>query len=503
MVESASINKSLFVLAQCVEAISKKQARIPYRESKMTRILSLGQNNGLTVMILNLAPVRSYHLDTLSSLNFANRTKKIEVNEVENKPFFRMGSKTEPAPPPFSQAQNMNRQPLRPKVISHNVVPIRDATTKAEKPVKAFSVYADKEKPANARPNHLAGPGHARSVAEPQKRTSSEAVPTVARPSKLLRPSASSTKLPRIDGTAMTQQSIEALIERKVAEKLAEKALNMQVPESSSQAIPADVQARLDALELRIGSQESGRAEGLQYLLMAKQHVVRGEDASALKMYQLALPFFPDNEKLAHKMLKLQEKLDRKAKEWKSNTNSVGVSLSVDSGAEHDRTERRRGVDEDDEEYQEEDYAHEEDDGEVFEAHYRSKSRKPRRQLGVYRDTAGQDEEVGARWDQQGTESEDELAYALALDGSQQTPRSKHILRVINTRDVAQIRLLRGVGAKKAEMIVNCLCEMDEEVEGGERGRMGRIRDINELGSLKGVGAKGVERMREGVNVAV
>lgn len=65
LVESASINKSLFVLAQCVEAINKKQSRIPYRESKMTRILSLGQNNGLTIMILNLAPVKSYHLDSL------------------------------------------------------------------------------------------------------------------------------------------------------------------------------------------------------------------------------------------------------------------------------------------------------------------------------------------------------------------------------------------------------------------------------------------------------
>ena len=65
LVESASINKSLFVLAQCVEAITKKQSRIPYRESKLTRILSLGQNNGLTVMILNLAPIKSFHLDTL------------------------------------------------------------------------------------------------------------------------------------------------------------------------------------------------------------------------------------------------------------------------------------------------------------------------------------------------------------------------------------------------------------------------------------------------------
>lgn len=83
MMESASTNKSLFVLAQCIEAITKKQTRIPYRESKMTRILSLGQNNGLTVMILNLAPTKAFHMDTLSALNFANRAKKIELKQAE------------------------------------------------------------------------------------------------------------------------------------------------------------------------------------------------------------------------------------------------------------------------------------------------------------------------------------------------------------------------------------------------------------------------------------
>lgn len=66
MVESANINKSLFVLAKCVEAVSTESARVPYRESKMTRILSLGQNNGLTIMVLNLAPTRPYHLDSKS-----------------------------------------------------------------------------------------------------------------------------------------------------------------------------------------------------------------------------------------------------------------------------------------------------------------------------------------------------------------------------------------------------------------------------------------------------
>jgi len=43
LVESSSINKSLFVLSQCVEAISQKKSRVPYRESKLTRILALGE----------------------------------------------------------------------------------------------------------------------------------------------------------------------------------------------------------------------------------------------------------------------------------------------------------------------------------------------------------------------------------------------------------------------------------------------------------------------------
>ena len=146
MVESASINKSLFVLAQCVEAISKKQNRIPYRESKMTRILSLGQNNGLTVMILNLPPTKAFHLDTLSSLNFANRTKKVEVREIENEPIFKG-----PPRPPVAATTNvgMARQPLRPlnNAANANIIANREAKIDKEKPVKAFSVYADRSKP--------------------------------------------------------------------------------------------------------------------------------------------------------------------------------------------------------------------------------------------------------------------------------------------------------------------------------------------------------------------
>lgn len=57
MVESASINKSLFTLAKCVEAISRQDIRIPTRDSKMTRILNIGTFTfGANAFILELYP---------------------------------------------------------------------------------------------------------------------------------------------------------------------------------------------------------------------------------------------------------------------------------------------------------------------------------------------------------------------------------------------------------------------------------------------------------------
>ena len=59
---------------------------------------------------------------------------------------------------------------------------------------------------------------------------------------------------------------------------------------------------------------------------------------------------------------------------------------------------------------------------------------------------------------------------------------------IINTKDVSRIKLLKGVGAKKAEAIVNGLCDLDDT-----------ITSLNQLGKLKGVGVKTVENMRAGL----
>lgn len=78
MKESAAINKSLFVLGEVVDAINHNQIRIPYRNSKLTRLLqdSIG-GSCHSVMITNIAPEQHYYYDTYCTLNFATKSKKI------------------------------------------------------------------------------------------------------------------------------------------------------------------------------------------------------------------------------------------------------------------------------------------------------------------------------------------------------------------------------------------------------------------------------------------
>ncbi|KAL5496032.1 hypothetical protein ACEPAH_3125 [Sanghuangporus vaninii] len=87
MAESSAINKSLSVLGQVVHALNQGASRIPYRNSKLTRILqdALG-GNAVGLLICNLAPGTKFRQDTWNTLNlsFASRTKEIENKPVVN-----------------------------------------------------------------------------------------------------------------------------------------------------------------------------------------------------------------------------------------------------------------------------------------------------------------------------------------------------------------------------------------------------------------------------------
>ncbi|KAK3401341.1 putative kinesin group protein [Sordaria brevicollis] len=439
LVESAAINKSLFVLSQCIDAISRGDKRIPYRESKMTRILSLGQNNGITIMILNLAPMRSYHLDTLSSLNVSSRAKRIEVREIENEVVYKQPHRSHSSTS-FSGLTNgvlAPRQPLRPIGLGTSnsytgsaPALARSATDraaasgavieKAEKPSKLFNVYADRAGHKSAasfsgggggsgsrivgppqantsqirQPLSLSGLASRRSMTDTVTTSSSSSSPAetsairsgligtgaskLARPTGLPLPGSVSAGVSRQNSSSgsggiqppssktadntpiltLSAAQIEAMVEKKVAEILAQRALAAAAlapstptaipstpksenppphPSSSTSSeqksepqISEEVQRRLEALERRIeeqsmnstsrsssrrgrgyGSRDEKKSAGLQLLLEARKAKEGGDLETALGLYEDALGYFPGQRKLVGKIEKLRLKLGR------------------------------------------------------------------------------------------------------------------------------------------------------------------------------------------------
>ena len=83
--ESKSINQSLSALGNVIGALTQLKTRthIPYRDSKLTRILedSLG-GNCKTTMIAMISPSHDAFNESLSTLKFATRAKKVK-NEAK------------------------------------------------------------------------------------------------------------------------------------------------------------------------------------------------------------------------------------------------------------------------------------------------------------------------------------------------------------------------------------------------------------------------------------
>ncbi|KAG6001895.1 hypothetical protein E4U21_003744 [Claviceps maximensis] len=356
LVESAAINKSLFVLSQCIDAISRGDRRIPYRESKMTRILSLGQNNGITIMILNLSPLRSYHLDTLSSLNVSSRAKRIEVREIENEVVYKQFPRSSSS---SSSSHSGPRQPLRPlanALSAHNVHTGNVAAKAANlvevtRPIKAFSVYPDKKKQSpiktiggsTAIPRPVVSVSLVPRPSAAHKRPSEQESTGIVRPSKLARPTAEEPSI------TVTASQIEAMVEKKVGEILAMRSAaekktiqqqqQQQLQQPSAQLeISEAMQRRLEALERRIESEErreDSKSDGLRYLLAARQHKEKGDEASALRAYELALPYFPGQAKLIGKIQRLRTRLGI------SDEHTLVLRSPAKSPLRHDRRMRR------------------------------------------------------------------------------------------------------------------------------------------------------------------
>ena len=88
LMEGANINRSLLALGNCINVLSdnsKKGAFVPYRDSKLTRLLkdSLGGNTR-TVMIACISPSGLAYEETVNTLNYASRARRIKKKITSN-----------------------------------------------------------------------------------------------------------------------------------------------------------------------------------------------------------------------------------------------------------------------------------------------------------------------------------------------------------------------------------------------------------------------------------
>ena len=84
--EAKNINKSLMCLGMVINTLTEgKNSHIPYRDSKLTRILqeSLG-GNSLTILIITISMNSFNEKETLSTLRFGNRAKSIKNKPIVN-----------------------------------------------------------------------------------------------------------------------------------------------------------------------------------------------------------------------------------------------------------------------------------------------------------------------------------------------------------------------------------------------------------------------------------
>lgn len=81
--EGAEINKSLLALKECIRALGRKGAHLPFRASKLTQVLrdSFIGDKSKTCMIAMISPGMSCCEHTLNTLRYADRVKELGVSD--------------------------------------------------------------------------------------------------------------------------------------------------------------------------------------------------------------------------------------------------------------------------------------------------------------------------------------------------------------------------------------------------------------------------------------
>ena len=87
--DGGNINRSLLALANCINALGKKNGGqgvyVPFRNSKLTRLLKDGlSGNSRTAMVANVSCGGDQYAHTINTLKYADRAKEIKTHVVQN-----------------------------------------------------------------------------------------------------------------------------------------------------------------------------------------------------------------------------------------------------------------------------------------------------------------------------------------------------------------------------------------------------------------------------------
>ncbi|EIW55394.1 kinesin-domain-containing protein [Trametes versicolor FP-101664 SS1] len=314
MAESAAINKSLSVLGQVVHALNQGASRIPYRNSKLTRILqdALG-GNSVGLLICNLAPGTKFRQDTLNTLNFAVRTKNIQnkplVNQQANAT---AGPSSVTIPPPAARSIPAPAHTSRIAGPRPSRVPRMSNAGAGPRPSLAFSNIpppAVKREslppPAPVMPAHLTEEEINARIA---KAVELEVARRLEEREEAARKERSMSVLHEEHGSA-SAGSLHSLPPGLLSPLLkkqrhsADDELKQRLEELESKFERGDKDKRMsDVLLSPLSRKKTGRA----YVALARAHTQKNNLQVALELYRKAETYVPDNVKLKERIIEIE-----------------------------------------------------------------------------------------------------------------------------------------------------------------------------------------------------
>ncbi|KAF8552102.1 kinesin-domain-containing protein [Imleria badia] len=334
MAESAAINKSLSVLGQVVHALNQGASRIPYRNSKLTRILqdALG-GSSVGLLICNLAPGIKFRQDTLNTLNFAVRTKNVEnrpvVNERDNRPQAKAHFAAIQPPPPKLAPAVLQSDPILASqpLVTTNAAPGRSRGPRPSRVPRISGI----------------GVGLLPPLAKMRTRPPSSAA--------IEEKPEATTQLTDKDIDERIARAVEAEVarrlkeredrEREEQERLQQEKENLALGEKQDERRQAQAEPKLppgvltpllarhrdldDQLRARLAELEekyergnkelqladvlsptSRKKTGRAYVALARAHSIKGDLQVALELYRKAETYVPDNIKLRERVLEIE-----------------------------------------------------------------------------------------------------------------------------------------------------------------------------------------------------